>query len=138
MATAVLAVDTDGDGCVTKADATLIYDYILGVTDESVTLAQVDVNADGIVNTADVVEVYNHINRNIPYVTFSADAEQTMRLSISGSYTLDNSLQYSVGGGEWIQLTASTPISLVVLKGICVYADRVAEDLLEDMVHMLK
>lgn len=54
--------DTNGDGKVSKEDATLIYNYILGTADDSVTVAQVDVNGDNKVNTADVVEVYRTIN----------------------------------------------------------------------------
>lgn len=44
------------------------------------------------------------------YLTFSADAEQTLTVNLKGSYTLDESLQYSVGEGLWTQLTAGTPI----------------------------
>ena len=60
-ATEELPADTNGDGKVTKEDAALIYSYILGTADESVTLTAVDVNCDGKANTADVVEVYNKI-----------------------------------------------------------------------------
>ena len=57
-----LAADTTGDGQVTTADAELIYSYLLGTTDEEVTLEQVDVNGDGTVNTLDVVAVYVAMN----------------------------------------------------------------------------
>ena len=50
--------DLDGDGTLTAADAQVIYHYILGTADESVTLEAVDLNADGAVNTADVVTLY--------------------------------------------------------------------------------
>ena len=63
MASESLPADTNGDGTVTKADATLIYDYILGTADEAVTLDDVDVNGDYKVNTADVVAVYRTIMR---------------------------------------------------------------------------
>lgn len=63
--TALHPADTDGDGNITIADAQLIYDYILGIADDSVTLGQVDVNSDGKVNTADVVEVYVEMNKGL-------------------------------------------------------------------------
>ena len=47
----------------------------------------------------------------IPYLTFSADAEQTMKVLTWNGYTLDESMQYSVGGGEWRRLSASNAIS---------------------------
>ena len=51
-------VDVNCDGNITTADAQLIYDYILGTADDSLTTEQVDINGDGKVDTADVVEVY--------------------------------------------------------------------------------
>ena len=89
-------------------NAALIYNFILGNADESVTADKVDLNKDGKVNTADVVEAYLN---NIPYLTFSADKEQTMTVKLKGSYTLNESLQYSVNGKPWEQLTAATPIT---------------------------
>ena len=47
----------------------------------------------------------------IPYLTFSAAAEQMMTIDVEGDYVLDASLQYSVGSGDWTQLTAGTAIS---------------------------
>ena len=46
-----------------------------------------------------------------PYLTFKADSEQTLTMKIQGEYTLHESLQYSVGGGEWNQLQAEIAIS---------------------------
>lgn len=52
------------------------------------------------------------INSEIGQVlTFSADSEQTLTVNVYGNYTLHDSLQYSVGGGEWKKLQAKTPIS---------------------------
>lgn len=62
-ASEAIPADTNGDGKVDKADATLIYSYILGTAGTAVTSTQVDVNGDGKVNTADVVEVYRTIIR---------------------------------------------------------------------------
>lgn len=73
MASETLPADTNGDGKVDKADATLIYSYIFGTADESVTPADVDVNGDGKVNTADVVEVYNYINKMIGNIDVNVD-----------------------------------------------------------------
>lgn len=47
----------------------------------------------------------------IPYLTFTADDAQTMSVKIKGSYTLDQSLQYSVNNGNWESLTANSAIS---------------------------
>ena len=46
-----------------------------------------------------------------PYLTFTASAAQTMTIKTYGSYVLDESMQYSVNGGEWAQLTAKTAIT---------------------------
>ena len=52
------------------------------------------------------------INSEIGQVlTFSADSEQTLTVNVNGNYTLHESLQYSVGGGDWTSLEAKTPIS---------------------------
>lgn len=45
-----------------------------------------------------------------PYLTFTADTAQTMTVKLKGSYTLDESLQYSVKGDTWKTLTADTAI----------------------------
>ena len=51
------------------------------------------------------------INSEIGQVlTFSADSEQTLTVYVYGNYTLNESLQYSVGGGDWTSLEAETPI----------------------------
>ena len=51
------------------------------------------------------------LDTTYPYLTFTASAEQTMTIKTNSSYTLDESMQYSVGGGEWVQLTAGTAIT---------------------------
>ena len=114
MAGIILPADVDDDGIVSKDDATLIYSFICGTADASITIDMVDVNGDGKVNTADVVEVYLKLGEeitNVPYLTFSADEEQTMTIKLKGSYTMDESIQYSVNEGTWTQLTAGTPIT---------------------------
>ena len=107
MASTILPADVNGDGKVSNDDAALIYAYICDTAIDTITADDVDVNGDGKVNTADVVEVYLN---SIPYLTFTADKEQTMTVTLKGSYVLDESLQYSVKGGPWTQLTASKPI----------------------------
>ena len=47
----------------------------------------------------------------IDYLTFSADATQTMTVKLKGNYTLHESMQYSVNEDAWTQLTASTTIT---------------------------
>ena len=44
-------------------------------------------------------------------LAFSADSEQTLTVNVYGNYTLQESLEYSVGGGDWTSLEAKTPIS---------------------------
>ncbi len=51
-----------------------------------------------------------------PYLTFTASAEQTMKIKAYLDYSydesaLDESMQYSVNGGEWAQLTAGEAIT---------------------------
>ena len=58
-------VDVNCDGNITIADAQLIYDYILGTADDSLTIEQVDINGDGKVDTADVVEVYVEMKKGL-------------------------------------------------------------------------
>ena len=58
-------VDVNCDGNITIADAQLIYDYILGTADDSLTTEQVDINGDGKVDTADVVEVYVEMKKGL-------------------------------------------------------------------------
>ena len=49
--------DVNGDGYVTSADVTAIYDVLLGINDSLATAA--DVNGDGFVTSADVTAVYD-------------------------------------------------------------------------------
>lgn len=49
--------DVDGDGVVTSADITALYDYLLNNDDAHITTS--DVNGDGFVTSADVTAVYN-------------------------------------------------------------------------------
>ena len=46
-----------------------------------------------------------------PYLTFTADATQTLTVKLKGSHTLDNSIQYSVNGGNWTALSANSAIT---------------------------
>ena len=56
------------------------------------------------------------LDATYPYLTFTADAEQTMTIRAYLDYSydesaLDESMQYSVNGGEWAQLTAGKAIT---------------------------
>ena len=56
------------------------------------------------------------LDATYPYLTFTADAEQTMTIKAYLDYSydesaLDESMQYSVNGGEWAQLTAGKAIT---------------------------
>ena len=57
------------------------------------------------------------LDATYPYLTFTADAAQTMTINTYGGYVLDESMQYSVNGGEWVQLTAETAITFGGDKG---------------------
>ena len=46
-----------------------------------------------------------------PYMTFTADQPQTFKVSIKNSYTLDESIQYSLNGGVWTKLDVGTKIT---------------------------
>ena len=46
-----------------------------------------------------------------PYLTFTADQSQTFKVSTKNSYTLDESIQYSLNGGVWTKLDAGTEIT---------------------------
>ena len=93
--------------------------YTLGLQmDENRTymfpLKDITVNswADGGSLSEDGVAGEGSLSENgIPYLTFTADAEQTMKVVVNDDYVLDESLQYSVGGGDWTQLTAGTAIA---------------------------
>ncbi len=54
--------DVDGDGVVTSADITALYDYLLNNDDAHITTS--DVNGDGFVTSADVTAVYNFLLGN--------------------------------------------------------------------------
>ena len=71
-----LPADTNADGKVDKADAMLIYSYILGTAGSGITLEQVDVNNDGTANTADVVAVYFYI-KNCPDEGFIGNGQDS-------------------------------------------------------------
>jgi len=57
------------------------------------------------------------LDATYPYLTFTASAAQTMTINTYDSYVLDESMQYSVNGGEWVQLTAKTAITFGGDKG---------------------
>lgn len=50
------------------------------------------------------------IKLTIPYLTFTAQGAQTFKMN-TVNYTLPNTLEYSVGGSAWTQLTAGDEIS---------------------------
>ena len=46
-----------------------------------------------------------------PYLTFTADQSQTFKVSTKQSYTLDESIQYSLNSGVWTKLDVGTEIT---------------------------
>lgn len=107
----------------TAAAMTIGMDYTTTVADEEVTLyfmcAPIDLSGkmvDIVVAYGDEDDVFNFVvdGKNlqagrgsrlkvIPYLTFTAAAAQTFKMK-TNSYTLPESLQYSVNGGEWTQV----------------------------------
>jgi hypothetical protein len=55
--------DVNGDGVVTAADVTALYDYLLGNVPGG---DQFDVNGDGVVTAADVTALYDYLLGNVP------------------------------------------------------------------------
>ena len=53
----------------------------------------------------------NDTVEEIPFLAFSAKAERSMTISTCGTYTLHESLEYSVNGGDWKQLVVRIPIT---------------------------
>lgn len=56
------------------------------------------------------------IKLTIPYLTFTAQGAQTFKMN-TVNYTLPNTLEYSVGGSAWTQLTAGASITFGGAKG---------------------
>ena len=53
----------------------------------------------------------------IPYLTFTAQGEQTFKMDNNWGHPLPNTLQYSVDGNNWETLTAGAPINFGGAKG---------------------
>lgn len=43
---------------------------------------------------------------DVPYLTFTAEGEQTFKMTVSGGYDLSEKFEYSVNGGEWNKVVA--------------------------------
>ena len=52
-----------------------------------------------------------------PYVTFTAEREQTFKMTTNGNYDLSNKFQYSVNEGEWKNVVANEEVSFGGDKG---------------------
>ncbi len=59
--------DVNGDGAVTSADVTAIYNFILNSDETS--LINGDVNSDGVINSADMTVIYDILLYDLPVVT---------------------------------------------------------------------
>lgn len=93
--------DLNNDNQITNADAQLIYNYILGTTNDSLSFEQVDVNQDGSINTLDVVEVYVSMKK------FALPTEVTLNFS-----------EYTLAINESLQLIATIKPSNATDKNI--------------------
>ena len=52
-----------------------------------------------------------------PYITFTAEKENALTIKTSTTYTLDESIEYSINDGEWAQVIANTPMEFGGAKG---------------------
>ena len=52
-----------------------------------------------------------------PYLTFTAEKENALTIKTSSTYTLDESIEYSINDGEWVQVIANTPMEFGGAKG---------------------
>ena len=46
-----------------------------------------------------------------PYLTFTAEGEQTFKMTVSGGYDLSGKFEYSVNGGEWNKVVAGEGVA---------------------------
>ena len=82
------------------------YTYKLTVGKNKVSVSGITV-ADWDTGTITEGSKAEHI---IPYVTFTADAEQTFKMTTFGDYTISG-LEYSVKNGKWQDVVANTEIT---------------------------
>ena len=61
-------------------------------------------------------EIINGKTGSYPYVTFTANGEQTFKMRTYGSYTISG-LEYSVNGGEWNKVVADEDVNFGGDKG---------------------
>ncbi|MBI1292447.1 DUF1565 domain-containing protein [bacterium] len=63
--------DANSDGILNNADAVLILEAFLGITDfRYIARGESDINRDGLINNIDAVILYNFAIGNIPYIPF--------------------------------------------------------------------
>ncbi len=74
----VLVGDVNGDGVITSADVTAIYNFILNGDETS--LINGDVNRDGYITSADVTVIYNMLLSDLPIVTEYTVGDVTFRM----------------------------------------------------------
>ncbi|MBQ9138292.1 MAG: leucine-rich repeat protein [Alistipes sp.] len=94
--------------------------YLYGVFAEKATVSVSNGNIEMESHTftnATEERVSYALDATYPYLTFTASAAQTMTIKTYGGYVLDESVQYSVDGGEWTQLIAKTAIAFGGDKG---------------------
>ena len=103
VATAVYTLTTDDNG-----NAFLYGVFAQGAT-VSVNAANIEIGSHSFSSATEERVSYALDAR--PYLTFTASAAQTMTINTYDSYVLDESMQYSVNGGEWAQLTAGEAIT---------------------------
>ena len=48
---------------------------------------------------------------DVPYLTFTAEGEQTFKMTVSGGYDLSEKFEYSVNGGEWNKVVAGEGVA---------------------------
>ena len=82
--------DVNGDGAVTSADVTALYDYML--TGDNTYAATLDVDGDGAITSADITAIYNVllIGEPLPERLVGGDISMLPRYEAAGAIYKDN------------------------------------------------
>ena len=118
--------DVNGDGSVTAADVTALYNYLL--SSDSSSLVNGDVNGDGYITSADVTEVYNIIlNGQEPEVTEYAVGGVTFKMvEVDGGTFMMGAMD-----GDENALEDENPVHQVTLSNFSIGQTEVTQELWE-------
>lgn len=107
----VLVGDVNGDGFITSADVTAIYNFILD--GDETCLINGDVNGDGYITSADVTSIYNILLSDLPVVTeYTVNGVSFRMVQVNGGTFMMGNPDYQESGipnqGPVHQVTLST------------------------------